>query len=67
MEEQLNLIDVSMVIEQEGFDICFEYYNWEDVKDSKFHHLRQAYLDAAAALKDYIQANAQDPLEDWFE
>lgn len=56
-----------MVIEQEGFDICFEYYNWEDVKDSKFHLLRQAYLDAAAALKDYIQANAQDPLEDWFE
>lgn len=67
MDEQLNLFDVSLVIEQEGFDICFEYYNWEDVNDAKFHRLRAAYLDAAAALKDYVQANTQDPLEDWFE
>ena len=68
MTKQLNLFEVSMTMEAEGFDYCFRSYSqWEEVRDAKFHKLRQAYLDAAEALESYVKTNSQDPLEDWLE
>lgn len=40
----------------EDFSYCFDGYSrWEDLKDEKFHELRQNYLDAAKKLEEYIK------------
>lgn len=68
MTKQLNLFEVDQAMENEGFDYCFRSYSqWEEVRDAKFHKLRQAYLDAAEALESYVKLNSQDTLEDWLE
>jgi hypothetical protein len=47
--------EVIKCIENEGFDYTFTKYSvFEDVKDLQFHLLRNAYLDAAQNLADYI-------------
>jgi len=39
----------------DGFDHTFRYYsNFKEVKDEKFHKLREAYLKAAEELTEYI-------------
>ena len=39
----------------EGFDYNFvDYSDWTNIKDKKFHKLREAYVKAQAALADYI-------------
>ncbi len=46
---------VSEVIEVEGFDHTFRYYDsFLEIEDEKFHQLRKAYLKAAKDLEKYI-------------
>lgn len=41
--------------DNEGFDYCFCYYSgFKEVKDEKFHKLREAYKAAKKALQEYI-------------
>ena len=43
-------------IEDEGFDYCFIHYSdWEEIKDKKFHALREAYIKAATELEAYCE------------
>ena len=42
-------------VDQEGFDYAFvDYSSFEEIKDTKFHELREAYLKARKELADYI-------------
>ena len=42
-------------MDAEGFDYCFRNYsNWKEIKDTEFHKLRKAYMEAANALEEYI-------------
>lgn len=42
-------------VDAEGFDYAFRYYSsFEEVKDPKFHQLREAYKKAAEDLEAYI-------------
>lgn len=53
--------DVQYRMDAEGLHYCFDgYSDWDEIQDSEFHRLRQAYLDAATALQDYVNANATD-------
>jgi len=45
----------------EGFDYCFRFYsNFEEIKDKKFHELREAYKKIANELDDYINKKADE-------
>lgn len=51
----LDLDYVRDTVENEGFHYAFTgYSDFEEVKDAEFHKLRQAYLDAGAALAKYL-------------
>jgi hypothetical protein len=51
----MKLWEVAACVDNEGFDYAFrKYSNFEDVKDKEFHRLREAYVDAADALEEYI-------------
>lgn len=42
-------------IENEGFDYTFRYYsNWTEIKDEKFHELREKYISVAQELEKYL-------------
>lgn len=42
-------------IENEGFSYAFvDYSDFSEIEDEKFHELRQAYLAADAALREYL-------------
>lgn len=42
-------------IENEGFSYAFvDYSDFFEIEDEKFHELRQAYLHADAALREYL-------------
>ncbi len=42
-------------VENEGFDYCFVHYSdFEEIKDKKFHELREAYCKAQEALAEYL-------------
>jgi hypothetical protein len=46
---------VAQRINQEGFDYTFIHYtNFEEIKDKKFHVLREHYIQAAKALSKYL-------------
>ncbi len=46
---------VKDAVENEGFDYCFHSYShFEEVKDKKFHELREAYLASRDALAEYF-------------
>lgn len=47
---------VCNVIDNEGFDYAFRFYSdFSEIKDKKFHELREAYLTAAKELSEYIE------------
>lgn len=57
--------DVADCIEAEGFDYAFRSYSsFKEVRDEKFHQLRQAYVQAANELEKYIQDNCSEE-RDW--
>lgn len=42
-------------VNNEGFDYAFiDYSNFPEIKDKKFHELRQAYIEARNNLANYI-------------
>jgi len=42
-------------IDNEGFDYTFVHYtDFNEIKDDEFHKLREAYLDAREALREYL-------------
>jgi hypothetical protein len=46
---------VNDCIENEGFDYCFvNYSSFTQIKDKKFHELREAYLKAYEDLEKYV-------------
>jgi hypothetical protein len=48
-------------MEEEGMDYCFQSYShWDEIKDEKFHRLRNAYLDAAEALERYVKDKSNE-------
>lgn len=46
---------VRATIDNEGFHYAFvNYSDFPEITDSEFHALRQAYVNAAKALSDYL-------------
>ena len=42
-------------IDNEGFDYCFiSYSNFEEIKDEKFHELREKYIKTKNELESYL-------------
>lgn len=57
----MTLEDVADIVELEGFDYAFRYYStFSEVKDKKFHKLREAYIKAAQDLEDYLPQLDED-------
>lgn len=53
-EEDLELIQTS--VEHEGFDYCFVWKSsFPEIKDEKFHKLREAYVKAQKELAEYCE------------
>ena len=49
---------VADCMESEGFEYCFRSYSFfAEVQDTEFHRLRSAYVNAANALEEYVQAH----------
>lgn len=47
--------DVWARIDNEGFDYTFVHYSkFDEIKDKKFHKLREAYLTARKNFVDYL-------------
>ena len=43
-------------IDNEGFDYTFiGYSDFEEIKDTKFHELRQKYIEAKNSLSNYLK------------
>ena len=54
-EEAENWNDVYYRMKQEGFHYCFKHYSsFKEIKDEKFHELREKYLEVAKELELYI-------------
>jgi hypothetical protein len=46
---------VKDTVQTEGFDYAFRHYSdFANIKDTLFHELRKAYVDAAEALIRYL-------------
>jgi thymidylate kinase len=47
--------DVRYRMGAEGFHYCFESYSsFEEIKDEKFHELREKYIEIAKELEKYV-------------
>ena len=54
-EEAENWNNVHYRMDAEGFHYCFEHYSsFKEIKDEKFHELREKYLEIAQELEQYI-------------
>ena len=54
-EEAENWNAVYYRMKQEGFHYCFKHYSsFKEIKDEKFHELREKYLEVAKELEQYI-------------
>jgi hypothetical protein len=52
-------IRVDEIVQSEGFEYTFlNYSSFRDIKDEKFHQLRQAYIAAKLQLEEYITPKA---------
>lgn len=70
-----NFENLLIRMNQEGFHYCFKHYsNFKEIKDEKFHQLREEYLKSADNLENYIKSKYEDLLfldyngdniEDW--
>jgi hypothetical protein len=46
---------VRNAVENEGFDYAFRHYsNFDEVKSTRFHELRNAYVAAAKTLAEFV-------------
>ena len=54
-EELENFQYVQVKMRDEGFDYCFRHYSsFKEVKDEKFHSLRESYRKIADELEKYV-------------
>jgi glutamate/tyrosine decarboxylase-like PLP-dependent enzyme len=54
-EEAENWNNVHYRMKEEGFHYCFKHYSsFKEIKDEKFHELREKYLEVAKELEQYI-------------
>ena len=52
-------------MDNEGFHYCFVHYSrFEEIKDEKFHELRNLYIKTAKELEDYINNKCKEDLDD---
>lgn len=50
------LKEIQQIIDNEGFDYTFaNYSSFSDIKDEKFHELRNEFLNARAKLGKYLK------------
>ena len=64
-DDENTLECVAGCMEYEGFDYCFRFYSdFQEIEDPEFHRLRVAYVNAATALEEYVQAHADSEDED---
>jgi hypothetical protein len=55
-EEKEDWMHLMSRMDQEGFDYCWRHYsNFKEIKDQKFHELRESYIKAANELEDYVK------------
>ncbi len=54
MNEEEKLI-VQEAVEVDGFDYALSNYDFDEVKDPRFHELRLAYVAAAEAVAAYAE------------
>ena len=55
----MNMKDVLYTVEDEGLDYAMcNYSDWSDIKDTKFHELRNTFLNAKNELEQYIKYKA---------
>jgi hypothetical protein len=55
-EEAENWNNVHYRMDAEGFHYCFEHYSsFKEIKDEKFHELREKYLEVAKELEEYVK------------
>lgn len=56
-----NLQAVADIIECEGFEYAFcSYSDFEDIEDAEFHRLRRAFIQAAKALRVYVNERSAE-------
>lgn len=55
-EDDLELWEsVQYRIREEGIDYCFEHYsNWNEIKNKKFHQLREQFLKNMVEMREYV-------------
>lgn len=51
---------VNDIVESEGFDYAFRHYtSFDEIKDVKFHKLREKYIKAARNLIEYADIECE--------
>ena len=52
---------VQYIMDEEGFDYCFEHYSrWDEIKDEEFHRLRLGFLQYMKELREYIDSKVEE-------
>ena len=60
-DELENWQSVQYIMDDEGFDYCFESYsNWDEIKDEEFHRLRLGFLQHMKELREYIDSKVDE-------
>ena len=62
MDEELeNFENVRYRMKNEGIDYCFKHYsNFEEIKDEKFHELRNNFLTSIDGIQNYVDGKINE-------
>lgn len=64
-EEKENWEMVAYRMHAEGFHYCFvNYSSFSEIKDEKFHQLREAYLQVATKLENYVKVKLDEEVKE---
>lgn len=64
-EENEDWLYLKSKMDNEGFHYCFVHYSrFEEIKDKKFHELKNLYINTAKELEDYINNKCKEDLDD---
>ena len=48
-------------MDNEGIDYCFKHYsNFEEIKDEKFHELRNKFLTSLDEIQNYVDSKVNE-------
>lgn len=60
-EELENFENVRYRMKNEGIDYCFKHYsNFEEIKDEKFHELRNYFLTSIDGIQNYVDGKINE-------